>query len=122
MGLDVEIDVYAVYPNFIHVVECKGYKNPLRREVVRKWLKETVPMIRKWLLTQDVSTNKEIVFEIWSTGGFDPEAQFLLERSSQLIKKYSIRYFGRNEILAKSQEVNNPRFIEILKESFFKDL
>lgn len=73
-GTTRDADVFAVFSNKIIIAECKGYKRKLSVEVIEKWLSETISIFRKYILTQDVYNNKELIFEFWSTGGFTEDA------------------------------------------------
>ncbi|MBS0029311.1 hypothetical protein, partial [Chitinophaga hostae] len=75
-----EIDVFAVYHNEIKLVECKGYNYAVDDTFVAKYLSDKIPTAKKWL---DNGTYREhaYTFEIWSTGGFTPEAILLLEKA-----------------------------------------
>lgn len=48
-----EIDVFVKGSDMLTVVECKAHKSPLDETEVKKWLTENIPVIRKWILSQD---------------------------------------------------------------------
>lgn len=106
-----EIDIYVEKNNKLIIVECKGRKNYLNFEETEKYLKEKIPIIYEGLRKNN--SNQEIVFELWSTGGFSEEALKLLEEYKEKIKKYKISYFNKNEIEEKAKKSN----CEILKKS-----
>jgi len=115
-----EIDVLANYENEVRVVECKGYNYPVDKEYIEKYLSDKIPAVRKWL--ENKFPNKCYVFEIWSTGGFDNESSALLLKAKTNTKKYSIDYLDRSNILERAKQLRTSKFIDILKEYYFKEI
>jgi hypothetical protein len=115
-----EIDVLANYENEVRVVECKGYNYPVDKDYVEKYLSDKIPAVRKWL--NKVFPNKRQVFEIWSTGGFDNDANEMLEKAKNNTKKYSIDYLDRTHILERANELQTSKFADILKDYYFKEI
>lgn len=113
-----EIDVFASYANDIKVAECKGYKNKISKAEIEDWLK-TIVIIRDWILDQMPYCNKEITFEFWSTGGFEPDALEKIKHISKTSKRYKVEYYGPAEIIEKAKEVKSKKFNEILKQYYF---
>ena len=113
-----EIDVFVKYPNEVKFVECKGYNRTLDEEYVSIWLNENIPTIRKWALSQDEYKNKHMVFELWSTGGFEDSAREILETVSHKTKKYSIEYFEGHEIIRKAKSTKNKNLERIIRNYF----
>ena len=103
---EVEVDVYAVYQDHVVFAECKGYNSPIGDEYVENWLSQKIPTIKKWALQQESLRNKEIHFEIWSTGGFNEQASERLRSMKEKTKKYSIYYYDINQMksLAKKKK------------------
>lgn len=114
-----DIDVLAVYEGNVVAVECKGYNYPVDKNYVDRWLGEIVPTIRDWMINS--YPKKVQSFEIWSTGGFSPEALDLLKKAKLSTKKYSINFFERTDIFEKARALESPKFLEILKEYYFRD-
>ena len=118
-GFPKEIDVMAIYHDRIVVSECKGYKSLLSLSVVEEWVKEKVPFVRDWILDQRPYEGKPIVFQLWSTGGFDTQAlEYLLHISSRT-KKYRIEFFDQEQIKIKAKETGSKKFTEILQQYYF---
>ena len=113
-----EIDVFANYEQDIHLVECKGYNYAIDDAYVLRYLNEIIPALRKWFLNSSFS-DKGLVFEIWSTGGFTEEAITLLEKAKGT-KKYKIEYLDKDEILNRAKQLKTSKFAEILREYFFR--
>ena len=115
-----EIDVLANYENEIRVVECKGYNYPVDKEYVEKYLSDKIPAVRKWLTR--FYPNKNQIFEIWSTGGFDIGATELLNNAKNNTKKIRIDFLGRDEILERANQLKSTKFTEILKDYYLKEI
>ena len=71
---------FGLLPNKIFVSECKGYNHEVSEKEVEIWLTEKLPVIRKWILDQPSLSDREIVFEYWSTGGFTEGARKVLKK------------------------------------------
>lgn len=116
-----EIDVLAIYEEEVKVVECKGYHYPVNKTYITdQYLTNNIQIIRTWLLEK--FPNKKHSFEIWSTGGFEPEAEEILRKAKENTKKYDIDYFDKNTILEKAGKLNTSKFTKILKDYFLKDI
>lgn len=99
-GKRKEIDVFVKLPqNELRIIECKGYNYPLDEPFVKKWLTENIPLIRKWIINQDHLKDRNLIFELWSTGGFEINALKMLVKSANNTRRYDIRYYGKTEIL-----------------------
>jgi len=121
-GLQREIDVFGLLANKIFISECKGYNHKVDKEEIDTWLGEKIPVIRKWILDQPSISDKEIIFEFWSTGGFTAEAIELLEKRKSETKKYIIEYFDLESMIIKSKEINSKKFTEILRDYYIKEI
>ena len=121
-GLQREIDVFGLLPNTIFVSECKGYNHEVSEEEIEIWLVEKIPVIRKWILDQPSLSDRDIVFEYWSTGGFTEEARKILEKRKKVTKKYKIDFFDLDEMIAKSKKINSKKFTDILSEYYIKEI
>jgi hypothetical protein len=121
-GLQREIDVFGLLANKIYISECKGYNHKVDKEEIDTWLGEKIPVIRKWILDQPSISDKEIIFEFWSTGGFTTEAIELLEKRKSTTKKYIIGYFNLEDMIVKSKEINSKKFTEILRDYYIKEI
>src|SRR5690606_1778465 len=61
-----EVDVFSYMPNKITISECKGYNQMTDIATVDKWLGQTIPLLRNWILEQPFFNNYKLVFEFWS--------------------------------------------------------
>lgn len=115
-----EIDVLAIYPNALHVAECKGYKSKLTITEVEDWLKK-ISIVRKWMLEIEPYKNKEFIAELWSTGGFEDDALHKIKEVAEKTKKYKVVYFDQTGILQKFREIKSKKVLDVLKQYFFND-
>lgn len=119
-GEQREVDVLAIYENKVIIAECKGYKSKISKDEIEKWVSEKINLIRKWLNSIEVYTQKEFVFEHWSTGGYTDEA---IEYISKLQpKKYKLEFIDSEKMLDKSKELESKKFKQILKEYYMAEL
>lgn len=121
-GEQREIDVLSVYHNCITISECKGYNKQTSKEDIEIWLGEKVPIIRKWLLSQNLSDGKEIIFEYWSTGGFTDEASSLLLERKSSTKKYTIITYDLDEMVLLAKRNRLRKFTEVLRNYYTREL
>ena len=113
-GRTNEIDVYAVYQDKVVFAECKGCSSPVSDDYIEKWLTKIIPHIRKWALQDDSLCKKNIVFEIWSTGGFTEKSTNLLLNKQKNIRKFSIDFFNASEMKKLALSKNVPHFKDII--------
>lgn len=119
-GEQREIDVYALFADKIVISECKGYNSRITKVEVETWLQKKVPIIHKWILDQPSLNNLTIIFEFWSTGGYDDDAKFLLDKSKN--SKYKVNAYTLEDMLQKAQETKSKKFTDILKSYYLKEL
>lgn len=119
-GKHREIDVLAVFEGEVRIVECKGHNYAVGMDIIDKYISEKIPSIRKWLL--QTFPGRALVFEIWSTGGFTPEAEQALKKSKDETRKYNVDYLAKEDILARARKLQTSKFTDILREYYFKEL
>lgn len=119
-GKQHEMDVMAVYPDKVIIVECKATKSKVSKSYVDKWLGVKIPAFKKYLEGQDAYQNKNIVFEIWSINGFTEDALIKLNSIAKKTTKYKIIYLESKEIRNKALEMKNKKLKEALDEYFLK--
>lgn len=121
-GFQREIDVFGLLPNAVVISECKGYNQQVSKEEIEIWLGEKIPIIRKWILDQPSISEREIIFEFWSTGGFTPDAKEILEKRKNSTKKYKIEFYDLDAMIEKSERIKSKKFTEILREYYLKEI
>lgn len=100
-GCRGEIDVVADESRArLTCVECKGMTagTLVRIHEAEHWLKDRVPLMRRYFLSQDAHKDKKMVFDFWTSGQFEREAYEFLKDARERIRKYEIRFFDRTEI------------------------
>lgn len=61
---------------------------------------------------------KKLVFELWSTGGFEQSALEKLQKASESTTKYEIGFFDARQINQKANETKNENLKRVLKNYF----
>lgn len=117
-----EIDVYAVYQDKVVFAECKGYNTKVDDDYIQTWLSEKIPVIRRWALSCESLRDKQMVFEIWSTGGFTDEADISLSAAHQHTKKYQVNFYDSSHMLKIAKEKKIRQFSEIINSYYTKDI
>lgn len=117
-----EIDVYALYQDKVVFAECKGYNSKIDIKDINEWLSEKIPVIRKWALSCESLCDKQIIFEIWSTGGFTEEALTKLSDTKNNLKKYKIDFFDSTAMLKLARDKKVRRLVDILNSYFKKEI
>ncbi len=113
-GKQVEVDVYAVYQDKVVFAECKGYNSQIDDEYVQTWISEKIPTMRKWALSCDSLTGRNIEFEIWCTGGFSDTMEIKLNEHKRKTKKYILDYFDLNKMRRLAREKNIRHFEKLI--------
>jgi hypothetical protein len=121
-GSQREIDVFGLLANKVIISECKGYNHKVDKEEIEVWLGEKIPVIRKWILDQPSISDRNIIFEFWSTGGYTDSAIKVLEKRKLSTKKYTIDYFDLDKMIVKSKEIKSKKFTEILRDYYIKEI
>lgn len=117
-----EIDVYAVYQDKVVFAECKGYNSKIEEDYIEKWLSKKIPVIREWALDCESLCDKQMVFEIWSTGGFTTEANKKLSKAQQEIKKYQIDVYDLDKMRLIAKEKKIRHFLKIVNSYYTKEI
>lgn len=118
-----EIDVWAEYDNEIKIIECKGLKSKLDLKYIETYLNKNIPIIYKWCKQEFQNfRDKKIIFEIWSTGGFDEDALKLLNERKSSVKKYDLEFYDIKQIKEKASKLRNNKFKEIIKKYYSNEL
>lgn len=72
-----EIDVLVERDGEIIIVECKATRFAINEVFTEKWLFQTIQRIRSWALER-YQDGRKLKFQLWSLGGFTPEATSML--------------------------------------------
>lgn len=115
-GTHKELDILISKDNRIIAVECKATKSPLSHSYVEKWLSEIIPVFRKWIQKEYPQHNYE--FQLWSIGGFDEQANILLNQHKESTKKYQLNYYNKSEIINLANQYNDRAFLNHIQKHF----
>lgn len=117
-GKQREVDVWSDRSNELIITECKAYKGKIKLADIEKWCGEKIPVIFDYYINREQGYAKKVVFEYWSINGFEDDALAFLNEKKAKIKKYSIDFFGREEIIQKANDSGIPKLKDIIKEYF----
>lgn len=112
-----EIDVLVERDGEIIIVECKATQSALAGDYVEKWLSQTIHRIRAWALSR-YPEGQRLRFQLWSLGGFTPEAANLLTSAAERTGKYRIEFFDKGQILAMARAQKVQPVVDILQQHF----
>lgn len=115
-----EIDVFATYADKLVVAECKGYKNRIGKSQLEDWISNKILIIRKWILQQNLYSNKKIVFEFWSSGGFTDDAKEFIKNIKT--RKYELVFIDEKGLIEKSRDIPSKKFKDILRQYYLKEI
>lgn len=111
-----EIDVMVDRDGTIIVAECKATVSMIDVDFVEKWLKFKIVDIHKFLTK--VYSNKNFEYQLWSIGGFTPEAEAILRKAQASTKKYKITFYNKNEMVEFAKRNNAQNFISRIRKHF----
>ena len=112
-----EIDVLVERDGEIIIVECKATQSALDQVYVEKWLSQTIHRIRSWALSR-YQDGQKLRFQLWSLGGFTPEAISLLTSAADRTRKYEIEFFDKGQILDMAKAHKVQPVVEVLQQHF----
>lgn len=112
-----EIDVLVERDGEIIIVECKATQSALDYIYVEKWLSQTIHRIRTWALSR-YQDGQKLKFQLWSLGGFTPEATSLLASAATRTRKYKIEFFDKSQIIDMAKAHKVHPVVEVLQQHF----
>ena len=112
-----EIDVLVERDGEIIIVECKATQSALDHIYVEKWLSQTIHRIRTWALSR-YQDGQKLKFQLWSLGGFTPEATSLLTSAATRTRKYKIEFFDKSQIIDMAKAHKVQPVVEVLQQHF----
>lgn len=115
-----EMDVMAIYNDYVVISECKGTKAPTDVEKVDRWISKKIPAFRSWFAKQEVYKRKTLKFEYWSTGGFTIDAKTRLDEFVGSYRKNDVSYYDQVEIRKAAKKMNNKKLKEAVDNFFLK--
>lgn len=112
-----EIDVLVERDGEIIIVECKATRSALGEAFVEKWLNQTIPRIRSWVLER-YPDHKKVRFQLWSLGGFTQEAGSMLSSAAGSIRKYEVEFFDKTQIIDMAKKHGVQPVVDVLHQHF----
>jgi hypothetical protein len=120
-GRAAEVDVLVFHLNkSVRFIECKGYKpgGTVPDDMVRRWLDDRIPLIRKAAETEPSWRKCKQEFEFWVTGELSAEARAMVDVAASKTHKYEIKVVDRDELLRLVNASNNTSLKKTLQEHF----
>lgn len=102
--------------------ECKGNLGHVEvgKPEVEKWVSDTIPKIREYLLTQEQYQSIKHRFEFWTTGRLDEGALAYLLQKRQQVKKYEIGWKDGREVLEYVSRARAGKLSETLRQHYLE--
>lgn len=116
-GCQKEIDIFISNLKEINIYECKGYKQLVDDDEISKW-KGKISSIYRYFKSMDDNSNKNIKFHFWTTSDFTQDAEAILNKANENIRKYSIEKKNGKEIFQYTKNWNLSSITKILQEYF----
>ena len=116
---EVDVLVYHRYQS-VRFIECKGYKpgGTVPDEMVERWLKNRVPLIRKIALANPEWRNCRLEFEFWTSGRVSDEARRMITEAAQQTHRYGIHLVDRDELERRVADTNNSPLKDTVDQHF----
>ncbi|WP_334168222.1 hypothetical protein [Phocaeicola paurosaccharolyticus] len=115
-----EIDVFAYNDDTVLIAECKATKSPIDTDDIRKWQRSVIPLVKKYLKTQDILSDKKIVFEYWSISEFTSSALKELDDFKNSVTVFTVNYYDTAAIKARVDQLKNKALSTTLNNYFLK--
>lgn len=114
-----EIDLLANKGPDLRVCECKGYsRKEVSEQEAKNWLEKSVPRIRNSLLIEKFYQTKNIVFELWTTGAFSPEAEKYLRFKRDEIGIFRFEWFDGSQLRGFAEQLKLQYALKLLREQY----
>lgn len=119
-----EIDVFAPQSigQEILIAECKGLnpKTVLPDDEVEKWLNTRVSTVRQYCNENSEWRNKNLTFQLWTTGLLSDESLKNIQHAMATRKKYRIEVFDQNAIEKKLKEAGLKKLLKTYRVHFLR--
>jgi hypothetical protein len=117
-----EIDVLQVIQKQITIYECRGHRpnKMISLNETETWLTQKVPVIHNALRSEARLAGFQFTFQLWTTGGFHPDALARLKNAKKLTKKYEIAWKDGPGVREQAGQLAAPGVAKILDEHYFK--
>ncbi len=112
-----EIDVLVERDGEIIVVECKATRAEIDAAFVDIWLSQKIRRIRTWVQDR-YHDGRKLKFQLWSLGGFTPDALASLYQAAASVKKYNIEFYDKAQIIDMAREHKVQPVVDVLFQHF----
>ncbi|WP_128547202.1 hypothetical protein [Larkinella soli] len=119
-GQITDIDVLVIKQDRLILAECKGYKSNISKQVIEDWITNKIPLFYKWVNSQSLLRGKKITFEFWSASEYTEDARKIFTERSDVLRKYEVKIYDRQEIIKMAKDFRITKFIEIMNNYFIK--
>lgn len=116
-GKTNELDLLVEREGKVIIVECKATRSAIDEKYVEKWISKNIPQIREWL-NERYPDIRCFEFQLWSLGGFSPNALNMLKDAREKTRKYRIEFFDKDQILNMIKQHNVQHLTELLRSHF----
>lgn len=115
-----EADVICSDNKEIKFIEGKGlgFNRKVSLADVNYWLTEQIPIFKDYVLRHPDWKDKQMVFEIWTTSTFDPDAIERLELAKLNTSKYRIEFRDVQEVTTLVNNTSNKALIKTFNTHF----
>ncbi|KAA6317721.1 hypothetical protein EZS27_032166 [termite gut metagenome] len=115
-----EVDVFAYNADTVVIAECKTTQNPIDVDEIKKWQRSVIPLVRNYIKTQDILSNKKIIFEYWSVSGFSSDALKRLTDFKNATTAFTVVYYDTDAIKSRVHQSKNKALSNTLNNYFLK--
>jgi hypothetical protein len=122
-GNRAEVDVLVSKTHSsLRFIECKGYKpgGQIPDEMVRRWLEDRIPVIRRAAKANPIFRREEFFFEFWTSGTLSGEAQRMVNDARKSnYGNLAIKVIAHEELKEIAKEYGDKALRDTMDEHFF---
>jgi hypothetical protein len=122
-GVSSEFDVLLVKERrSVRTYECKAHHPGalIDLDAAKAWLEKDVPKRFAILRSQERFRDSALAFELWTTGGFTPEALAFLTEAKARLQRYEIAWKDGDAVRAYVRTLKTPGLMKMLDDYYFR--
>ncbi|GEM_PF-240376 len=122
-GTSAEFDVLLVKDRrSVHAYECKAHHPGalIDLDAAKAWVEKDIPKRFAVLRGKERFHDCPIAFELWTTGGFTPEALAFLAEAKARLKRYAIGWRDGGAVREYVRELKSPGLMKMLDDHYFR--